>query len=336
MTNRIAIIDFLNQDVGLKILFPEADYFILQEEFDRTQIYSKYNIKPIVHNKDVNVYEHVTSNKYNIVFIIAALYNSIEIYNNKKNTAFQLHIHEKLKNIKSLINKNNFDKVCFFDNYDYDYDPNIIFHNSPCNNIYFFKRYYNKEKLYNTNVFQFPYIIFGHQCNIDMITDRFNKKKEEQKQSRIFFSGSLMNHKDNTYGVYRNRIEIMNRIVKKVNIYNPGHVNHDTFIKILSTSKYCLDLLGVGDPNIRTFEILSSKSLRISQRSNLKWNFEDEFCEETIFQDENELLEKIVRLENDPQLYQECLDKQNEIVRKHMNIGSLRSYILDKININIT
>ena len=50
---------------------------------------------------------------------------------------------------------------------------------------------------------------------------------------------------------------------------------------------------------------------------------------------DNELLEKLVRLENDPQLYQECLDKQNEIVRKHMNIDSLRSYILGKININI-
>jgi hypothetical protein len=261
MTNRIAIIDFLNQDVGLKILFPEADYFILQEEFDRTQIYSKYDIKPKVHNKDVNVYQHITSDKYDIVFIIAALYNSINIYNNNKNTAFQSHIDEKLKNIKTLINKNKFDKVCFFDNYDYDYDPNIIFHNSVCNNIYFFKRYYNKEKIYSTNVFPFPYIIFGHQCNIDMITDGFNKGMELEKISRIFFSGNLMNHTDDTYGVYRNRIDIMNKIVKKVNIYNPGRMDHNTFIKMLSTSKYCLDLLGVGDPNIRTFEILSCKSL---------------------------------------------------------------------------
>jgi spore maturation protein CgeB len=336
MTNRIAIIDFINQDVGLKILFPEADYFILQEEFNRTQIYSKYDMKPIVHNKDVNVYEYVTSDRYDIVFIIAALYNSIKIYNNQINGAFSEGIFDKLVNIKTLIHNNKFEKVCFFDNYDYDYDPNIIFQTNPGNNIYFFKRYYNKEKTYNNNVCPFPYIIFGHQCNIDMITDRFNKKREEQKQSRIFFSGSLMNHMDNTYGVYRNRIDLMNRIVKKVNVYNPGHVFHDTFIKILSTSKYCLDLLGVGDPNIRTFEILSCKSLRISQRSNLKWNFEDEFSEETIFDDENDLVEKIVRLENDPQLYQQCLEKQNEIVRKHMNIHSLRSYILGKININIT
>ena len=63
--NRIAIIDFINQDIGLKILFPEADYYILQEEFDRTQLYSKYNIHPIVHNKDINVLTKIDFN-YNI------------------------------------------------------------------------------------------------------------------------------------------------------------------------------------------------------------------------------------------------------------------------------
>jgi hypothetical protein len=56
MSNKIAIIDFMNQDIGLKILFPEADYYILQEEFDRTKLYSKYNIKPIIHEKDENIF----------------------------------------------------------------------------------------------------------------------------------------------------------------------------------------------------------------------------------------------------------------------------------------
>ena len=31
---KIAIIDGLNQDLGLKILFPEADYFINRIQFD--------------------------------------------------------------------------------------------------------------------------------------------------------------------------------------------------------------------------------------------------------------------------------------------------------------
>jgi hypothetical protein len=92
-------------------------------------------------------------------------------------------------------------------------------------------------------------------------------------------------------------------------------------------SKYSLDLLGVGDPNIRTFEILCSGSLRIGERTNLKWTFDDEFYEETIFDDANDLLYKIIRLENDPELYKKCLDKQNEIVRKYMNLDYLKKYI---------
>jgi hypothetical protein len=49
MTNNIAIIDFKNQDCGLKILFPEADYYILKEELDRSRLNTKYNINPIIH-----------------------------------------------------------------------------------------------------------------------------------------------------------------------------------------------------------------------------------------------------------------------------------------------
>ena len=45
----IAIIDFQNQDIGLKILYPDADYYILEEQWDRTKLNSKYNISPIIH-----------------------------------------------------------------------------------------------------------------------------------------------------------------------------------------------------------------------------------------------------------------------------------------------
>ena len=335
MSSKIAIIDFMNQDVGLKILFPEATYFILQEEFDRTQLYSKYNFQPIVHNKDLNVFDSITSDNYDTIFIIAALYNSVKEYNNNKNEFFQLNINKHLNDTIDFINKNNFKNICFFDNFDYDYDTNIIFEPNfiKLHNIHFFKRYYNKEKQYNINVHPFPYIIFGNQCNIDMINDLFNKQTDTNKMPRIFFSGTAFNHIDNVYGVHINRQEFLNKIQKKINIYNPCHMPHELFINKLSTSKYCLDLLGVGDPNIRTFEILSCKSLRIAQRSNLKWNFDEEFCEETIFTDENDLLEKIKNLENDTELYKKCMDKQNEIVSKYMNINSLRNYIIKYIHI---
>ena len=42
---KIAIIDYFNQDMGLKILFPEADYFISKVQFDKTTCLQKYNIE---------------------------------------------------------------------------------------------------------------------------------------------------------------------------------------------------------------------------------------------------------------------------------------------------
>ena len=112
----------------------------------------------------------------------------------------------------------------------------------------------------------------------------------------------------------------------------PGYLYHDDYMNEMIISKYSLDLLGVGDPNIRTFEILSSGSLRLGEKSNLKWTFEEEFCEETIFEDENDLLTKLLKLENYPELYKKCINKQNEIVEKYMNSNILKEYIFEKIN----
>jgi hypothetical protein len=333
MNRRIAIIDFHNHDVGLKILFKDSDYFILEQELDRTKINMKYNIRPIIHKKNTNVFDTVNSDYYDTLLIIAPLYDSLKEYNGIIKDSYAEKTYQYLLDTIELINKNNFKNIVFFDNYDYDYDPNIAFNSDfiVSHNIKFFKRYFNKEKTYKSNVYPFPYIIFGHQCNIDMVTDLFNKPIQSDKISRIFFSGSMINHIDNVYGIVRSRIEIMNKIRTKLQIYNPGHIPHAQFINEMSTSKYCLDLLGVGDPNIRTFEILSSGSLRLGQRSNLKWNFDDNFCEETIFDDENDLFEKLVKLENEPGLYEKCLNKQNEIVRINMNIDLLGRYIFDKL-----
>ena len=149
---RIAIIDGVNQDIGLKILFPDADYFINNIEectsTDRVLSNEYYKIDTKFN------YNTITDNNYDILLIIIASYNILEdtIY-------YTPNIKLIYDKIISIINKNNFKFVGWFDNYDYDYDPNEYI-NNPKINI-FFKRNYNKNKKYNNNVVPFPFIMFG-------------------------------------------------------------------------------------------------------------------------------------------------------------------------------
>jgi len=282
---KIAIIDFRNEDNGLNILFPDADYYILEEEYDKSRLNSKYNIKPILHTNDTNVFELIDDEKYDTLFIICRLYDALEKYNGivKKNFFYKTTYNYLLQTVE-LIKHNNFKNVCFFDNYDYDYDPNIVFDADVFKqpnlenknrykidiqekNIKFFKRYYNKEKTYKENVYPFPYITFGRQCNMEMITDLFYKNTNintNEKKSRIFFSGTPLTHIDDEYGLIRNRKEMLLKIMTKLYVYNPLKIiPNDIFIEEMRNSKYSLDLLGVGDPNTRTFEILFTGSLKM-------------------------------------------------------------------------
>ena len=100
----------------------------------------------------------------------------------------------------------------------------------------------------------------------------------------------------------------------------------------LNKSRFSLDLNGVGEPNKRTFEILSQGSLMISEYDNLKWPFEETFSEETIFKDENEFINKINKLNSDGELYKNCLDNQINIYNRYFNKTWIKSYILSFIN----
>jgi hypothetical protein len=102
----------------------------------------------------------------------------------------------------------------------------------------------------------------------------------------------------------------------------------------LRNSKFSLDLLGVGDPNKRTFEILLSGSLMISQYNELLWPFEEDFLPETKFKDKFEYLKIIYRLSNDHELYQKCLQRQFEIVNKYFNLEWIKNYILNYVKIS--
>jgi hypothetical protein len=313
---RIAIIDGVNQDIGLKILFPEADYFIkrLDENvYERTDSHKKYNI---VTNTE---WSSINDKNYDYLFIVISLYDTV-------NTKFyKQEVYDIFQEELAIINNNNFKRVCLFDNYDYDYDPNEYVDNPKID--FFFKRNYNSKKKYNANVVPYPFIMFGKYSLVEKIDKGLCSKT--QHINRIFFSGSLFDHRDDEIKYYRNRRDIYNKITNI--IYNPGYLPYHLFLQEIQNSKYALDLNGVGDPNIRTFEILSQQTLRIAEYNELYWPFPEKFAEETIFKNADEFIMKMKILSSNDSLYQYCLDVQNNIYKKYFNKEWIRNYVLSTI-----
>jgi hypothetical protein len=303
--NKIAILDIKNQDLGLKILFPESDYYIIYDEFDKDKSLKKYNI---IKKYDI---ENINDKNYDYLLIIVPFLNITETNNDFYN-GFQKALE--------IINKNNFKKVIVFDNFDYDYDPNDYLNNNKID--YYFKRNYNKTKIYNKNVIPFSFIMFGYYSMIEIIDN--NRPLAKNALNRIYYSGGLYNHEDHKMKVYRNRYNIYNEISQY--LFQTGDINHQDFLDTINTSKYSLDINGVGDPNKKTFEIMAQGSLRLGEYNDLKWCFDEDFSEETIFKNGEEFKKNLEKLQN-PEIYDRCLKRQQEIFDKYFNIKWIRNYI---------
>lgn len=326
-----AILDFRNHDIGLKILYPEADCYTFSNEFNREMSYKKYNFTSFFIEKYEEVGNYITPEKYDILFIVCPIY---ETY---RNGIYYTERVEQMKNhLFDMMNLYEFKKVFIFDNKDYDYDPNTYFDVSNWKtkqeNILFFKRNYDKNKVYKDNVVTFPYIMFGDKSLIEKLDTELVSEEQYfniNKKDRLYFTGCVFNHVDYHEQIQVNRIAMYYQLVDI--IYNPCEIDHpipyDDYISIMRDSKFCLDLLGVGNPNKRTFEILMSGSLMMGQYNNLKWPWDDSFAEETKFKTSQELREKIHLLRNNDELYMKCLRKQYEIVKKYFTIEWVKDYI---------
>ena len=313
---KIAIVDGLNQDMGLKILFPEADYFISKIQFDKTACLQKYNIEM---KTDWTI---INDKNYDYLFIIIALYNA-----KKGTTHYSQEIFDILQKELLIINNNNFKKVFMFDNYDYDYDPNTLLENKKIN--LFFKRHYNKNKYYQKNVIPFPFIMYGPISMIEKIDSKFPIVSNENILNRVFWSGSLFSHIDKDYPCIVDRRHIYSQIISHNNsgIFNPGILPYDIFLSEMNKSKFSLDLLGCGYPNKRTFEILTTNSLLIAEKNDLVWPFPEQFSEETTFKNATDYIEKVNKLSENNELYIKCLTNQQYIVDKYFNIIWIKNYI---------
>ena len=311
---KICIFDPACHVPGLKMLFPESEYFSHEPDsffnFVATKHYTNaenYNYTGIEYNTEWN---KINSLNYDILFIVVPLAD----YFDPLNIEFGNTLLPMRNRIKGLIDNNTFTKVCLFDIYDYDYDPNTM--NKLWKIDYYFKRNYNKNKSYNSNVFPFPYMMFTKPCILSMCIN-YKIHNNYVKNNQAIWCGNLYNHIDNRHNIIRNRLDMYDKI--KDTIITLSNLSNKEWIEEIKRNKIVVDLIGVGDPNHRTMEILTNGSLMLSMVTDLEWGFDkgDNFHEYTLFKTSDEFNCKLYSLLNNEALYNEALTQQNYIVKKY-------------------
>lgn len=320
---KLCIVDPACHVPSLKVLFPEAEYYAHEpddffrytstQHYTRQQNMEKYNFE---YRTD---WETITSANYDHVFIVfplADMFDTISV----ELIPYMDRMKEK---VKCIVNNNNFKSISLFDTYDYDYDPSTM--NTEFKVDYYFKRNYNKLKTYASNVFPFPYIMFVKPCVLGMVLNSA-QPINEHKINKALWTGGLYNHIDKKRNIYRMRCDMYNEIKDHVDTLC---LPEERFIEAIKTYKVVVDLIGVGDPNKRLFEILSNGTLMLSMCGDLEWGFEDgdEFHPDTFFKTSDEFKLKLDRILNDDEHYNKCIEQQAYIVKKYFNKSWLRRYI---------
>jgi hypothetical protein len=173
------------------------------------------------------------------------------------------------------------------------------------------------------------------------INDPFHKLlgnsqiSQEKKKNKIIWSGTLFEHRekiDNVCDEYTNRKDTLRRFMKKYrNLVDVKSVPYDSFLNLLNSYKYSLDLRGCSRLNKRLFEIISTNSLLLAEKIDVIWPFDegDKFSDECFFEQGNidDLYRIYNNFENDEKLYNRCLENQKFIVEKYFNNEWLWKYI---------
>lgn len=319
---RIAILDPCIQATGLKTVIPESDYYIISSngKYDLNKTPDIFmNQYGFSYNENIN---NINSLTYDILIIVYCV-KDLNEYDKRD----YIKVHKDA--IINILSKNNFKTLIIVDNDDYNNDPVLEF--PYINADIWLKRYYSSKVSYNKKVKPFPFVIFGHICPLWKVLNLNYNIAMENKLDRILWGGYKAGKQGDED--YLPRDYIIDKLDNNLTIIS---ASNDIYIQELSKSKFCLDLNGLGDPNIRTFEILSSNSLLIQQYKNLVWPFDsgDAFSEETIFKTPEECLAKITALRADNNLYNKCLNNQLYIKGKYFTRDWLRSYIMSDILTN--
>lgn len=324
---KLCIIDPAAHIPGLVNLFPEAEYYAHEPDEFFKYVTTRHLTRK--ENKDLYGFEYridwetITDTKYDYVFIAAPLAD----YYDTVSPEISQYTNRMLRKIRTILETNRFKSVILFDTYDYDYDPSAM--NTEWEVDYYFKRNYNKTKTYAKNVFPFPYMMFVKPCVLNMIVNK-NNINTESKINRALWAGGVYNHIDTKRNIYRMRQTMFDLIKPYI---DTGRFSEAEFIQKIRQYKVVVDLIGVGDPNKRTLEILTNGTLMLSMCNDLEWGFEegDHLHPDTFFRTSDEFQRKLTQLLNNEEHYQKCLERQNYIVNKYFNKRWLRSYIENRI-----
>ncbi len=326
---KICVLDPAAHIPSLKILFPDAEYFAHEPDssfrypttphYTSEENFAKYGFR---YRTD---WDAIQSSQFTTLFLVAPLLNYFD----------PAHIWElpgvagMRDTISTILRNNTFQKVVLFDTYDYDYDPTTIGCTWPID--IFFKRNYSKKVSYKKNVVPFPFMMFLKPCLLGMSMN-MRPTAESTRFNTGLWVGTLFNHVDHVYNVFRNREKLFHEI--KDHITHFHQLSEYDYNQTLKMVKIGIDLMGVGDPSKRTFEILNSGALLMTTTRDLVWPFPngDDFSEAVYFSNAEEFKEKYTALITNPSLYSTALSIQNRIIYTYFNKEWISSYILTKLN----
>ena len=327
---RLCIIDPAHNIPGLTRLFPDADYYAHEPDsffnYSWTNHMSNDEFEKQYGFRYKTDWSPITSENYDHVFIVFTVYDAY----GKKPCQHEIAV-AMLERIYALIRSQQFKHVALFDTHDYPYDPNQ-YPGQPVN--LFFKRNYSNKITYQSNVVPFPLCMFCKPCVMWTMLD-YTDSPATTRQPNIMeavWIGGTYTHNHKEEGIIRDRDAIHKQIRPYITSYSS--LPYNRYIDALAQYAICVDLIGVGDPNKRTFEILKSGALLMTNIDGLNWGFTDgeSFSELCTFSDGQDFLKKKTLLLGNPELYRTAVAQQDLFVRKYFNKSALRHSILTAIS----
>ena len=333
MQQRVCIIDPSSHMPGLKYLLPDAEYYAHEPDsfftYVSTHHYTKEKLLQEYGFEYRTDWQTITSANYDVICLVMPFldyYNVIE-------TQYTPFFNRMLERIQGILKNSTFQKVALFDIYDYDYDPSTINKGLPID-IYF-KRNYSKKIKYHPSVRPFPCSMFVKPCV--MTTMLFNSlHSRHPRKLSAMWAGSLYKHVDTNFQppIVRDRQGIYNKIKHRLVTYSG--LSQQAYLQKIREHAIVVDLLGVGEPNKRTFEGFANGTLVMTMIKDLEWGFEngDAFHPDTIFETAEEFEQKLNKFLMNEEHYQHCLDIQNRLVEKYFGLNWMRSFLITNLGLN--